>query len=37
MADRTAVYKQCIKEVAAQLGISVTFMAKPVAKQVYLR
>jgi glutamine synthetase len=28
MADRHAVYKQCIKEVADQLGVSVTFMAK---------
>ena len=29
MADRHAVYKQCIKEVSDQLGVSVTFMAKP--------
>lgn len=28
MADRHAVYKQCLKEVAEQLGMSVTFMAK---------
>ena len=28
MADRHAVYKQCLKEVADRLGISVTFMAK---------
>ena len=28
MADRHAVYKQCLKEVADQLGVSVTFMAK---------
>jgi glutamine synthetase len=28
MADRHAVYKQCLKEVAEQMGISVTFMAK---------
>jgi glutamine synthetase len=28
MADRHAVYKQCLKEVADQMGISVTFMAK---------
>lgn len=28
MADRHAVYKQCLKEVADQKGISVTFMAK---------
>lgn len=29
MADRHAIYKQCLKEVADQMGISVTFMAKP--------
>ena len=28
MADRHAIYKQCLKEVADQLGKSVTFMAK---------
>ncbi len=28
MADRHIVYKQCFKELADQLGISVTFMAK---------
>ena len=28
MADRQSIYKQCLKEVADQLGISVTFMAK---------
>ncbi len=28
MADRHVVYKQCLKEVAEQLGLSVTFMAK---------
>lgn len=28
MADRHVVYKQCIKEVAGGLGLSVTFMAK---------
>ncbi|RIK36197.1 MAG: glutamine synthetase [Chloroflexi bacterium] len=28
MADRHALYKQCLKEVADQMGISVTFMAK---------
>lgn len=28
MADRHAVYKQCLKEVAEQQGVSVTFMAK---------
>ena len=33
MADRHAVYKQCLKEVAEQLGMSVTFMAKPAADQ----
>ena len=29
MADRHAVYKQCAKELADQMGRSVTFMAKP--------
>ncbi len=29
MADRHALYKQCVKEVADQLGCSATFMAKP--------
>ncbi|CAM6101993.1 unnamed protein product [Calypogeia fissa] len=29
MADRHVVYKQCLKELADELGISVTFMAKP--------
>jgi glutamine synthetase len=33
MADRHAVYKQCLKEVAEQLGMSVTFMAKYAADQ----
>lgn len=28
MADRHCIYKQCIKEVADRLGLSVTFMAK---------
>ena len=28
MADSHAIYKQCMKEVADQMGISVTFMAK---------
>ena len=28
MADRHVVYKQCVKEVADSLGLSVTFMAK---------
>jgi glutamine synthetase len=29
MADRHAILKQCLKEVAIQMGRSVTFMAKP--------
>ena len=33
MSDRHVVYKQCLKEVADQMGISVTFMAKPHADQ----
>eukprot|EP01134_Creolimax_fragrantissima_P002721 CFRG2721T1 len=33
MADRTVVYKQCLKEVADKLGVSVTFMAKPSNEQ----
>ena len=33
MADRHAIYKQCLKEVADQMGISVTFMAKYDAAQ----
>ncbi len=28
MADRHMVYKQCLKEIAEQMGLSVTFMAK---------
>ncbi len=28
MADRHSVYKQCLKELADQMGVSVTFMAK---------
>jgi len=28
MADRHTIYKQCLKELADQLGLSVTFMAK---------
>ncbi len=28
MADRHAIYKQCLKEIADDMGISVTFMAK---------
>jgi glutamine synthetase len=33
MADRHVVFKQCFKETADQLGVSVTFMAKPDAAQ----
>ncbi|MBI1818886.1 MAG: glutamine synthetase, partial [Nitrospirae bacterium] len=33
MADRHVIYKQCLKEVADQMGISVTFMAKYAATQ----
>jgi glutamine synthetase len=33
MADRHVVFKQCFKEVADSLGLSVTFMAKPDAAQ----
>jgi glutamine synthetase len=33
MADRHAVFKQCFKEVADSLAMSVTFMAKPDAAQ----
>ncbi len=33
MADRHVVYKQCLKEVADQMGISVSFMAKIAATQ----
>ena len=33
MADRHAIFKQCLKEVAERLGISVTFMAKYAADQ----
>lgn len=29
MADRHVIYKQCLKETAQKMGISVTFMAKP--------
>lgn len=32
MADHHAIYKQCLKEVADQMGISVTFMAKYAAE-----
>lgn len=33
MADRHTLYKQCMKEIAEQLGVSVTFMAKPFSGQ----
>ena len=33
MADRHTIYKQCLKEVADQQGLSVTFMAKVAADQ----
>ncbi|MEZ4711467.1 MAG: glutamine synthetase family protein [Caldilineaceae bacterium] len=33
MADRHVIYKQCAKEVADQMGMSLTFMAKPAAGQ----
>jgi glutamine synthetase len=33
MADRHVIYKQCLKEVADQMGISVTFMAKIATSQ----
>jgi len=33
MADRHCIYKQCAKELADQLDMSVTFMAKPAADQ----
>ncbi|MEP7364942.1 MAG: glutamine synthetase family protein [Acidobacteriota bacterium] len=33
MADDHALYKQCLKEVAEQAGVSVTFMAKQAAGQ----
>ncbi|MEZ4726880.1 MAG: glutamine synthetase family protein [Caldilineaceae bacterium] len=33
MADRHVIYKQCLKEVAEQLSMSVTFMAKYAADQ----
>lgn len=33
MADRHCVYKQCAKELADQMGMSVTFMAKPAGDQ----
>lgn len=33
MADRHVIFKQCLKEVADQMGVAVTFMAKPDANQ----
>jgi glutamine synthetase len=33
MADRHAIFKQCLKEVADRMGLSVTFMAKYAANQ----
>jgi len=33
MADRHVVFKQCLKDIADRLGVSVTFMAKPAADQ----
>jgi len=33
MADRHCIFKQCLKETAERLGISLTFMAKPAADQ----
>lgn len=33
MADRHGLFKQCLKEVAEHVGVSVTFMAKPYAGQ----
>jgi len=33
MADRHAIFKQCLKEIAEQMGMSVTFMAKFAANQ----
>ncbi|MCP5096444.1 MAG: glutamine synthetase [Chloroflexi bacterium] len=33
MADRHVIFKQCCKEVADQLGVSVSFMAKPFSGQ----
>ncbi len=33
MADHHAVYKQCMKETADEMGMSVTFMAKPDSEQ----
>jgi glutamine synthetase len=33
MADRHVVFKQCLKELADSMGLSVTFMAKPSASE----
>jgi glutamine synthetase len=33
MADRHVVFKQCLKDLADRLGVSLTFMAKPAADQ----
>jgi glutamine synthetase len=33
MADRHVVFKQCLKDLADKLGVSLTFMAKPAAEQ----
>ncbi|MFK7804933.1 MAG: glutamine synthetase family protein [Anaerolineae bacterium] len=33
MADNHTIFKQCLKEVADQIGMSLTFMAKPFAGQ----
>jgi glutamine synthetase len=33
MADRHVVFKQCMKELADSMGVSVTFMAKPSASE----
>jgi glutamine synthetase len=33
MGDRHVIFKQCLKEIADQAGVSVTFMAKPDASQ----
>jgi glutamine synthetase len=33
MADRHVVFKQCMKELADSMGVSVTFMAKPAATE----
>lgn len=33
MADNHVIYKQCLKEIAEKMGISVTFMPKPLQNQ----